>query len=112
MTIARLGVRYTASINPEAEAYNGGQRSVAEVLRCADRWGREIILHEDTWYDKIVGDHADMVDRFDAIIAVLANPERVNFDATYSTGENFYGRDYSNHPFGVDYLKSLYGTRR
>ncbi len=27
---------------------------------------------------------ADMVDRFDVIMAVLADPERVNFDATYS----------------------------
>ncbi|MDQ3540509.1 MAG: hypothetical protein M3440_07455 [Chloroflexota bacterium] len=46
-----------------------------------------------------------MLDRFDAIVSVLARPERVNFDATYSNGENFYGRDYLDHPFGPDYLK-------
>jgi hypothetical protein len=78
---------------------------VAEVLRCADQWGREVVLYEDTWYDKIVVDHIDMVDRFDAIIAVLAQPERVHFDATYANGENFYGRDYPDHPFSPDYLK-------
>ena len=104
-TIARILVRYTALIGISVEAYNGGQRSVAEVLRCADRWGREIVLYEDTWYGKIVGDHADMVDRFDAVTAVLADPERVHFDAAFPNGENFYGRDYPDHPFGVDYLK-------
>jgi hypothetical protein len=47
-TIARILVRYTALIGISVEAYNGGQRSVAEVLRCADRWGREVVLYEDT----------------------------------------------------------------
>jgi hypothetical protein len=33
---------------------------VAELLRCADRWHREVVLFEDTWYDKIVADHAEV----------------------------------------------------
>jgi hypothetical protein len=36
---------------------------------------------------------------------VLANPDRVNFDALFPGGENFYGRGYLDYPFGRRYLK-------
>jgi hypothetical protein len=78
---------------------------VAEVLRCADRWGREIVLYEDTWYDKIVVFHGYMANKLDAIIAVLASPDRVNLDALHPGGENFYGRGYLDYPEDHYYLK-------
>lgn len=87
------------------EAYNGGQRSVAEVLRCNDRWGREVVLYDDTWFDKVVVYHAYMAEKLDAIVAVLANPERVNFDASHPNGENYYGRGYLTYPYDFDYVK-------
>ena len=78
---------------------------MAVVLRCADRWGREVVLFEDTWYDKIVVFHANMAGKVDAVEAVLANPERVNFDAKYPGGENFYARGHLEYPDDTDYLK-------
>lgn len=78
---------------------------MAEVLRCADRWGREVVLYDDTWYDKIVADHAEVANRLDAIDEVLARPDRVNFDALVSSGENFYGLGYFEYPLERRYLK-------
>jgi len=78
---------------------------VAEVLRCADRWGREVVLYDDTWYDKIVVYPGYMASKLDAITSVLAKPERVNFDALYENGENFYGSGYLEYPNDAHYLK-------
>lgn len=63
------------------------------------------MLHDDTWYDKIVADHAEVADRLDAIVDVLARPDRVNFDALQSSGENFYGPGYFEYPYQRRYLK-------
>jgi hypothetical protein len=105
LTIARLDLRYTADVDVGTEAYNGGQRGVAEVLRCADRWGREVVLYEDTLYDTIVVFHGYMANKLDAIVDVLVSPERVNFDALHPNGENFYGRGYLAFPEDHYYLK-------
>ena len=78
---------------------------MVEVLRCADRWGREVVLYDDTWYDKIVVFHGYMANKLEAIASVLATPDRVNFDALNPNGENFYGRGYLDYPDDLDYLK-------
>ena len=78
---------------------------MAEVLRCADRWGREVVLYEDTWYDKILVDHPEMADGLDAIETVLTNPDRVNFDAMHNTGENFYRYGVLRYSHDSFYLK-------
>jgi hypothetical protein len=76
-----------------------------DLLRCADRFGRTVILRADIWYDKILVDHPEMAQSLDAIEETLMNPDRVTFDATYANGENFYRRRVLRHPFDLDFLK-------
>lgn len=78
---------------------------MAELLRCADRWGREVVLYEDTWYDKILVDHPIMDGQLDAVEQSLSNPDRVNYDAKYGSGENYYLYDVLQYPIEGFYLK-------
>lgn len=78
---------------------------MAEILRCQDRWGRIVILHDDTWYEKILMDHAEVPDNPSMVEEVIQDPDRVNFDALSPNGENFYRRRVLQHPYDMDYLK-------
>lgn len=78
---------------------------MAEILRCEDRWGRTIVLHDDTWYEKILADHPSVSIDPSLIRTAVQNPDRVNFDARFPNGENFYRRGMLQHPYDVDYLK-------
>lgn len=78
---------------------------MAEVLRCADRWGREVILYEDTWYDKILVDHPEVADELDVVELTLTNPDRVTFDTGHDTGENFCRFAVLRYPYDSLYLK-------
>lgn len=86
---------------------------MAELLRCADMCGREVVLDDDTWYDKIVADHPPMDGQLDAVEAALVDPDRVNYDAQHATGENFYRLGVIPYPFDGYYLKVVvrYETR-
>ena len=78
---------------------------MAEVLRCADRWGREITVDDDVWYDKILVIHHEMDSQLDAVERALVDPDRVNHDARHSRGENYYRLGVLEHPNDIDYLK-------
>ena len=76
-----------------------------ELLRCADRFGRTVVLRADIWYDKVLSDHPEMAQSLEAVEITLTDPDRVNFDAIYRNGENFYRRGVLQHPHDIDYLK-------
>lgn len=86
---------------------------MAELLRCADRWGREVVLYDDTWYDKILVDHPIMDGQLGAVEQSLSDPDRVNYDAQYGSGENYYLYGVLQYPTDVFYLKVVvrYETR-
>ena len=69
------------------------------------RWGRDIVLYEDTWYDKVLASHIEMSDMIDAVVQTLTDPDRVAFDASFAGGENYYRRWVLPHPYDVDFLK-------
>jgi hypothetical protein len=75
------------------------------LLRCVDRWYREVVLFEDTWYDKIVVDHAWLVSYLNRLEGVLHNPDCVTFDADHPRGENFYGASVLQPQHGGSLLK-------
>ena len=69
-----------------------------------DRWGREIMLDEDTWYDHIVPGHRVLRGHEAAVAKALTNPYRVMHDQWYTNRENFYRP--RTHPVSPDlYLK-------
>lgn len=64
-----------------------------------DRWGREIVLDEDTWHHHIIPGHHNLRGYDDAVAKVLTNPYRVMHDAWHETRENFYRpRTHPLHP--------------
>ena len=63
---------------------------MAVILRCCDRWGREITLTDGCWNDHIVREHPILRDRLTAVEAVLTNPFRITQDVTYGNREHFY----------------------
>ena len=78
---------------------------MAEILRCEDRWGRSIVLHDDTWYEKILMDHGEVPNDPAILGQVLRDPDRVNFDAKHASGENFYRQGLLQHTRRHRYLK-------
>ena len=78
---------------------------MAEFLRCVDRWGREVVLYEDTWYDKILSVHPEVSGQLDPVEQTVAYPDRVNFDAAHDNGENYYRFGVLPYPYDGMYLK-------
>jgi hypothetical protein len=66
----------------------GAERVVAFV--CADRWGREITLYEDTWYDHIMEKHRTLAGRLSVVEAAIVRAETVTHDRTSQSRECFY----------------------
>jgi hypothetical protein len=46
-----------------------------------------------------------MVGQLDAIRKTVEHPDRVQFDALATNGENYYRRGVLQHPYDIDYLK-------
>ena len=77
----------------------------AVVLRCRDRWDREIILTGRTWYDHVLRNHAELIDHLAAVERTIRRPQRVNLDKDYDDREIFYRRGVLPVPYDRDYLK-------
>ena len=72
---------------PEARQVQG---HVAYVWLCRDRWGREIVLTEESWYGHIIFEHPVMHGN-DALVAdAITAPHRVMYDAEHDDREAFY----------------------
>lgn len=63
---------------------------MAELLRCTDRWGREVILSDGQWSGHIQPGHAEMTNQLAAVRRAIEAPDRVNHDQRNPNGENFY----------------------
>lgn len=74
----------------------------ALVWLVRDRWGREIVLDEDTWYNHIVPGHGDLRGHDAAVAKVLTDPYRVTYDAWHENGECFYRP--RTHPSRPDFF--------
>jgi hypothetical protein len=78
---------------------------MAELLRCVDRWYREIVLYEDTWYDKIMAQRPILAPHLGRIEGILRNPDVVTFDIDHPGGENFYRLAALPSPLDRSYFK-------
>lgn len=78
---------------------------MAELRRCVDRWYREVVLFEDTWYDKIMVQRPVLAPHLSRIDGVLRNPDVVTFDIDHRGGENFYRLATLPAPFDDAFLK-------
>ena len=63
---------------------------MADVLRCTDRWGREIVLTDECWNGHILPDRAILRGLESRLEVVLTDPYRVRRDATNPSRECFY----------------------
>jgi hypothetical protein len=63
------------------------------------------VLYDDTWYDTILVDHVEIPDDLSIIEQALSHPDRVNFDAYHSNGENFYRQGLLQRVSSRRYLK-------
>jgi hypothetical protein len=54
--------------------------SSGQVLRCKDRWGREIILQEATWRQHILLEHAELIGNEAGVQLTLTDPTYVMHD--------------------------------
>src|SRR5918998_2776585 len=71
----------------------------ALVWLVRDRWGREIVLDEDTWYHHILPGHRTLRGHDAAVAKVLTDPYRVMHDAWHENRENFQRpRTHPHHP--------------
>jgi hypothetical protein len=78
---------------------------MAELRRWIDRWGRPVVLHEDTWFNKITIRHPEMERYLDQVGLAIMSPDRVTFDAIFPNGENCYARALLAQPFDWHNLK-------
>ena len=63
-----------------------------------DRWQRDIVLYEDTWFDHILPGHEDLRHHEAAVAKVLEKPYRVMYDAIQESRECFYAQIRSDFP--------------
>ena len=76
----------------------------AVIWLAKDRWGRDFLLYDDTWYNHILARHRLLLGNEAAVAKVLSDPFRVMHDATNPQRECFYRRRV--HPdFPELYLK-------
>ncbi len=76
------------------------------VFWCQDRWGREIVLPAETWEDKILLDHYEVLGQENLVRDALVSPDQVTFDVVESSGrECFYVKSVRPPPDHHDYLK-------
>jgi hypothetical protein len=47
---------------------------------CADRFGREVVLYEDTWYDHVLSKRHILAGRLAAVEAAIMHAERITHD--------------------------------
>lgn len=78
---------------------------MAEVLRCVDRWGREVTLTDTQWLGHILPTHGELRGQLAAIRATIITPTTVRTDARHVHGENFYLLGALAAPFDRTYLK-------
>lgn len=62
------------------------------LLRCADRFNREIVLYQDRWYDHIMSDHQELSGREAAVLATLEHPHAIRRDRFRADRECYYRR--------------------
>jgi len=75
------------------------------VSSYTDRFGREIVLYEDTWYDHILDDHAEMADQLDELELAIAHAERITQDQSFASRQCYYRKGHLPWPYDRDYLK-------
>lgn len=57
-----------------------------------DRWQRDIVLYEDTWFDHILTGHVELHHHEAAVAKVLEKPYRVTYDVFEENRECFYAQ--------------------
>jgi hypothetical protein len=62
------------------------------LLLVKDRWRRDIILYEDTWFDHILTGHGEFRHHEAAVAKVLGKPYRVTYDVLEEDRECFYAQ--------------------
>jgi hypothetical protein len=82
------------------------RRRMYEVLRCVDRWGREIVLTDGRWYGKILLDHPQLTGALGAVKETLIAPSLINYDRIRDDVEIFYREVVLPPPFGRSLLKA------
>ncbi len=65
---------------------------MANLWRCQDRWGREIVLTDARWHAHIVHEHRAMAPHRDLVRQTVESPEEVKHDRTKASREVFYRR--------------------
>lgn len=66
------------------------QEERAVIWLVKDRWRRDFVLYEDTWYNHVLLRHRLLIGHEAAVAKVLTNPFRVMHDATNPLRECFY----------------------
>lgn len=61
-------------------------------MRYRDRWQREVVLPEETWHDKILLDHGELLGNEASIERTLVDPDEVRFDRDHPDREVFSRR--------------------
>lgn len=78
---------------------------MAEVLRCQDRWGRDVVLHDSCWDGHVISGHPEMDGNMACVLTVIKDPHCVTHDVNDADGENFYRAFTLPAPFDRSYLK-------
>lgn len=75
-----------------------------EILRCTDRWGRDVVLTDDRWFGKIQRRHPEITE--EALELVLTDPDLVNWDKALEGVEVFYRTVFLPPPDGRSLVKA------
>ncbi|HEV2107235.1 MAG TPA: hypothetical protein VGR16_03145 [Thermomicrobiales bacterium] len=75
------------------------------ILRLRDRWGREIVLTEEIWFDHVLPGHRELAAHLSAVERTIVDADQVNRDAGASNRENFYLMGALPDPYQHLYLK-------
>jgi hypothetical protein len=85
---------------------------VADILRCTDRWGREVTLTEALWSNKILPKHPEMIGHDADVAAAITDPMFVMHDASHADRENFYRVCTFPPKHVLAYVKVVVGFQR
>jgi hypothetical protein len=71
-----------------------------------------VVSPEETWSEKIILDHAELIDNEPSIEQTLIDPDEVQFDRDYADREVYYRRGALPSPYDRDYLKIVVAFSR
>ena len=85
---------------------------MAEVFRCKDKDGIEVICPQDVWTNHIVAQHPEMTDYKSHVKYTIESPHQVYQDKAHTNRKSLYRLSILPQPYHTGYLRIVVEYRQ